>query len=136
MKTLSKTQANKIINECFDAIPENIWHGFSCMREKLFKMELAAEKQHRSGRDAIKGFSVNQAAKYFTVSHLFDGMVAVKENKTIYTAKDILHIRNECIYAYAYALENTDKLESFYQFVLNSEFAALDYAELMKQSSI
>lgn len=126
MTTLSKSAANKIISDCFYAIPDNIFHGFTSMRDKLYNMELAAEKQHRAGYDAVKGFSAAQAAKYFTVKHLID------LRHQSYSVESILDIRNECLYAQAYASRYAEELKPFFEYVKASQFGEIDYAELMK----
>ena len=125
MTTFSKAAANKIINECFNALPY-ISVSFSDVKSKMYNMELAAEKQHRSGRESVKGFSAVQAAKYFTVKHLIDGV------EQTYTIDAILDIRTECLYAQAYAKRYNKELQEFFDYVRNSQFGEIDYADLMK----
>jgi hypothetical protein len=129
-QTISKTQANKIINECFAKIPNDLHISWSDAKSKLFAMELDAERSHRKGgmRVSVSGFSASQAAKYFTVSHLFDAM----ENGSRYTVDDIIAIRNECLYAQAYANKFRQELQAWYEYVKQSGFSGVDYADMME----
>lgn len=125
--TISKAKANKIIKDCFYAIPE-IHHGWNgTVREILYKMELAAEKQHRNGR-TVSGFSAGNAAMYFTVQHLFNAV----QHPSVYNVVDILHVRTECLYAQAYAIEYAEKLQSWKDYMEASEFNLVDYTDMMK----
>jgi hypothetical protein len=126
---ITKTKANNIINECFSAIPL-IHINFSDIKTKLFKMCLDAEKEHRHGR-TISNFSSNQAAKYFTVKYLFDGL----SDPEIYDITAIIHYRLECLYGHAYAIEYKDKLQEFKTFVESSGFSEVDYSDMMKDHS-
>jgi hypothetical protein len=129
--TMSKAAANKIVKELFYALP-TIHIQFSTVADKMYAMELAAEKQHRVGRESVKGFSAGNAAMYFTVKHLFDAMTAITTGVSLYTVKDLLHIRNECLYAQAYAEENYTALLEWMHKVESSEFSSIDYAKMMK----
>jgi hypothetical protein len=42
-----------------------------------------------------------------------------------------LHIRMECLLGQAYAMENADKLQEWAKLVADSDFATLDYCELI-----
>lgn len=127
---ITKTQANKIVSYLFAAIPV-IHVQFSTVKDKLFNMEQVAEKQHRSGRNNPKGFSANDAARYFTVKHLFDSLDDIANDKPLYKVVDILHIRNECLYAQAYAIENNAQFQAWYELVKSSDFNKVDYSSMM-----
>lgn len=122
---MTKAQANTIINTLFAAIPDAC-HGFQPLREILFAMEKEAEKNFRRNRPAVKGFSVAQAAKYFTIQHLFDGATAS------YTIEDMISIRHEALLGCAYAHRYSEELKGWMEAVHTSKFAEIDYAELMK----
>ena len=122
---MTKTQANAIINTLFAAIPD-IYQGFGLMRDNMERLEKEAEKKHRYNRPAVKGFSVGQAAKYFTISHLFDGATAS------YTIEAMIDIRHEALLGCAYARRYSEELKGWMEMVFASKFAEIDYAELMK----
>ena len=122
---MTKTQANTIINTLFAAIPD-IQPGFYVMRDKLERLEKEAEKKHRYNHPAVKGFSVAQAAKYFTISHLFDGATAS------YTIEAMIDIRHEALLGCAYARRYSEELKGWMEIVHASKFAEIDYSSLMK----
>lgn len=122
---MTKAQVNAIINTLFAAIPDT-YHGFEKMREILFAMEKEAEKKHRYGRPVVKGFSVGQAAKYFTIQHLFDGATAS------YTIEHMIDIRHEALLGCAYARRYSEELKGWMEMVFASKFSEIDYSELMK----
>ena len=122
---MTKTQANTLINTLFAAIPD-IYQGYGTMREILFAMEKQAEKKHRYNRPAVKGFSVAQAAKYFTIQHLFDGATAS------YTIEAMIDIRHEALLGCAYARRYSEELKGWMETVHASKFSEIDYSELMK----
>lgn len=123
--TMTKNQANKIVATLFRDIPD-IYQGFGLMRDKLYNLELQAEKDHRSNRPSPKGFSTADAARYFTVQHLYDGATAS------YTIESVIDIRYEAILGVAFAKRYSEELASWMEAVRQSEFAQVDYAELMK----
>lgn len=122
---MTKAQANTLINTLFVGIPD-ICTGFHMLSEKMYDIEQAAEKKHRYNRSAVKGFSVGQAAKYFTISHLFDGATAS------YTIEHMIDIRHEALLGCAYARRYSEELKFWMEAVHASKFAEIDYAELMK----
>jgi hypothetical protein len=122
---MTKTQASKIINTLFAAIPD-IYQGFGLIRDNLERLEKEAEKKHRSGRPSVDGFSVSQAAKYFTVKHLFDG------KSSTYTIESMIDIRHEALLGQAYATRYRAELAQWFELVEQSNFKDVDYAELMK----
>jgi hypothetical protein len=123
--TLTKSQAVKLINSLFNAIPD-IYQGFGLMRDNMYFKELDAEKQHRRNRPSVKGFTATDAARYFTVSHLYQGATAS------YTIEDMIDIRHEALLGCAYARRYAEELKEWMELVRTSEFHLVDYAELMK----
>lgn len=128
---MNKAAQLKTIDAAFNALPQ-IFHGFQTIGEKLFRMNLEAERQHRKGfgRTAPKGFSANAAARLFTVRHLIEAL----EKPDRYTVTDILHIRTECLYAQAYAIEHRAAILESWEAagIDHAAIMAIDYAELMK----
>lgn len=122
---MSKAQANKIINTLFAAIPD-IYHGYRRMADKMFDLESSAEKQHRNSRGSVQGFSVIQAAKYFTIVHLMEG------RDSTFKIVDMLDIRHEALMGQAYATRYAVELAEWFSLVASSEFAEIDYCEMMK----
>lgn len=129
MKT--KAQQLKAIDAAFHALPQ-IFHHYDTIGEKLFKMNLEAERRHRKGfgRVSPKGFSANAAARLFTVRHLAESL----EKPDRYNVTDILHVRPECLHAQAYATEHrADILAAWNKAEIDrAAILAIDYAELMK----
>lgn len=121
---MTKTQANAIINTLFAAIPD-FGSGFQSAKDKMYDLEKDAEKKHRYNRPAVKGFSVGQAAKYFTIQHLFDGVTAS------YTIEAMIDIRHEALLGCAYARRYSEELKVWMEMVFASKFAEIDYAEMM-----
>jgi hypothetical protein len=128
---MNKSAQIKITDLAFYALPQ-IFHGFQTIGEKLFRMNLEAERQHRKGfgRSAPKNFSANAAARLFTVRHIAEAL----EKPERYTVTDILHIRTECLYAQAYTDENRAAILEAWDAagVDRAAILSIDYAELMK----
>jgi hypothetical protein len=124
--SLTKPQSIKIINELFSAIP-TLFHGFGQVDRLLLDMNIASEKHHRRNRSAVGGFSVTAAAKYFTVEQLFRRLT----EDHVYTVDDIINVRNENLYAQAYANKFREQLQDWKQLVLQSKFNEVDYVALM-----
>lgn len=128
---MSKSAQIKITDAAFYALPQ-IFHGFQTIGEKLFRMNLEAERQHRKGfgRSAPKGFSANVAARLFTVRHIAEAL----EKPERYTVTDILHIRTECLHAQAYAIEHRAAILDAWNAagVDRAALMAVDYSELMQ----
>jgi hypothetical protein len=128
---MNKTAQLKTIDKAFNALPQ-IFHGFQTIGEKLYKMNLEAERQHRKwgNRQAPRGFSANAAARFFTVRHLAEAL----DKPERYTVTDILHIRTECLFAQAYATENRAAILDAWDAagVDRAAIMAIDYAELMQ----
>jgi hypothetical protein len=129
---LSKTAAVRTIKEAYAELSYlNLQDGFKDVAEYLFDKNLAAERQHRKGapyNPPIRhGITANVAAKLFTVSHLLDGFA--EPNK--WTVDAILSIRNEVLYAQAYANKFHKELAPWAR-KWAEPFRSIDYAELMK----
>lgn len=127
---LSKTAAVRTIKEAYsELVYLNLQDGFKDVAEYLFDKNLAAERQHRKGApDGIRhGLTVNDAAKLFTVQHLLEGFA--EPNK--WDVDAILHIRNEVLYAQAYANKFHKELAEWSS-KWAEPFKSVDYAELMK----
>jgi hypothetical protein len=130
--TLSKAQSKKLINDLFHAIPYQVQSGSKLAKDHLQELCLAAEKNHRKGAySSHYNFPVGDTAKFFVVQYLFNGMQVAKGVTKGYDITAILHIRLECLIAQAYAMENTGKLQEWYQTVVDSNFATLDYCDLI-----
>jgi hypothetical protein len=135
--TMSKTQQLKTIKEAYsELIGLNLQDGFKDVADCLIDKNLTAERQHRKGAPyGIRhGISANDAAKLFTVEHLLGGFA----NPDKYSVDDILSIRNEVLYAQAYAKRFHKELEpwaakwsSLFLRGPNGDLP-IDYAELMK----
>ena len=123
-------QQLKTIDHAFNALPQ-IFHGFEAVSDKLFKMNLEAERHHRRNRPTPKGFSANAAARLFTIRHLAEAL----EKPNRYQVDDILYIRTECLYAQAYATKHrAEILEAWDKAgVKIDDVLAVDYAELMAE---
>jgi len=123
-------QQLKTIDHAFNALPQ-IFHGFEAVSDKLFKMNLEAERHHRRNRPTPKGFSANAAARLFTIRHLAEAL----EKPNRYQVDDILYIRTECLYAQAYATKHrAEILEAWGKAgVKIDDVLAVDYAELMAE---
>lgn len=128
---MNKTAQLKIIDHAYNALPQ-IFHQYHAFGEKLYKMNLEAERQHRKGfgRTAPRGFSANAAARLFTVLHLAQAL----EMPNRYKVTDVLHIRLECLFAQAYATEHRAAILDAWSAakVDPATIMAIDYAELMK----
>jgi hypothetical protein len=122
-----KNKQIEVIRKAFGEIPE-LYDGWYEVRMRLYDMNVSAEKQHRRGRFADPSpLSVKDGAKYFVVKHLLDG---VRESDR-FTVDDILAIRNEVLYAQAYAKKFHDKLTAWAE-KWAKDFEQVDYSELMK----
>jgi hypothetical protein len=128
---MTKAAQLKLIDRAYHALPQ-IFHQYDTFGEKLFRMNLEAERHQRKGfnRTAPKGFSANAAARLFTVRHLAEAL----EKPDRYKVGDILHIRTECLYAQAYAAEHRDAILNYWMAaeITPAEVLAVDYSDLMK----
>jgi len=130
LKGNTMKQQLKTIDHAFNALPQ-IFHHFDTIGDKLFRMNLEAERHHRKNRPTPKGFSANAAARLFTVRHLAEAL----EKPSRYQVDDILYIRTECLHAQAYASKHrAEILEAWDKAgVKIDDVLAVDYAELMAE---
>lgn len=128
---MKKTAAIRLIREAYDAIPD-LQDGFTNVKDRLYEMNLRAERVHRKHRpySITKpfGLTVDKAAKYFVIKHLLDGV----ENPDRFSVTDILHIRNEILYAQAYAKRHLAELQPWFE-KYKETARELDYSELVKE---
>ena len=131
---MTKSKAISTIKEAFDDIPD-LFDGFSEVKRRLYRMNLESEHKHRRGAPAgiTHGISAKLAAKYFTVKYLLDGWAQPDK----YSVDDVLNIRNEVIYAQAYAKRHHVELAEWaarYQdvFACKDGKWEIDYVQLMK----
>jgi hypothetical protein len=129
-KTMAFTQQVKTIKEAFNNIPD-LQDGFKTVKLHLLDMNEAAERQHRRGKPnslPTPRLTVKDAAKLFTVSHLLDGFAQPDR----FQVEDIISIRNEALYAQAYAKRFHKELEPWAA-KWAEPFKQVDYVELMKE---
>jgi hypothetical protein len=103
----------------------NLQDGFWNVRERLFDMNEKAERQHRNGRPR-QPLTVTAAARLFTVKHVIDGWLEPDK----WTVDEILNIRNEVLYAQAYAKRHHSQLD-LWAVKWRGPFEQIDYAGLM-----
>ena len=125
MKT--KAQQIAIIDRAYLSIPV-IEHQFTNLRAMLFEECKAAEKQHRRGHPAPRGFSVGAAARYFTVKYLRHFAL---DPGRIPTIKDYLSVRRELFTAASIYFNAQDEITEWAESV-DPEFDAIDYCKLMR----
>ena len=126
---MTKSEQLKLIDRAFNTLPQ-IFHHYKTIGEKLFQMNLEAERHHRQvWRSAPRNFSANAAARLFTVKHLTESL----EKPELYTVTDILHIRIECLFAQAYATKHRAAILDAWDAagIDRAAIMAIDYAELM-----
>lgn len=126
---MNRSQQVRVINEAFSSIPE-LFDGFWNVRDRLYDMNVAAEKRHRHGSTPPCGLSISNAAKLFTVHHLLDGWAQPDK----WNVDAILSIRNEVLYAQAYAKKHHVDLKSWAE-QWTKPFEQVDYAKLMEVRS-
>lgn len=125
---MNRSEQLKVIREAYAGLPD-LQDGFRDVKERLLDMNLAAERQHRKGapNGIAHGLAVKDAAKLFVASHLLDGW----KDPDKWSVDHILSIRNECLYAQAYAKRFHKELEQWAT-QWQEQFSGVDYAELMK----
>lgn len=125
---MTKTKANAIILSAYRALPD-IHVGFRLIIQDTLLDECeAAERQHRRGRPAVRGFSTRDAARYFVVKYLRDYMLKPSSKPNL---EDYLHIRRECFLAASIVQNHGAKLVSWVKSV-PAEFDSVDYVDLMQ----
>lgn len=124
----TKAQQIVIINSAYADIPE-LYDGFLSVRQRLFDMNEAAERRHRKGapNGVSHGISVKLAARLFVCQYLLDGWAEPDR----FSVDDITAIRNEVLYAQAYAKRFHKELATWTTNHAQA-FVGVDYAELMK----
>jgi hypothetical protein len=129
---MSKSQRIKAIREAYsELIGLDLQDGFREVARYLFDKNLTAERLHRKGAPyGIRhGISANDAAKLFTVQHLLEGWAEPDK----WTVDAILSIRNEVLYAQAYAKRFHKELEPWAT-KWAEPVKQVDYAKLMEVS--
>ncbi len=126
---MTRKESLRLIETAFAAI-DGPQDGFSTCRDKLYRMNVESEKQHRrfcSG--ATWRLTVPQAAKLFAVRHIAESL----EKPDKWSIDDVTSIRLECLYAQAYARRHRQAfLDAFAAAGVNlSDVLALDYVELV-----
>jgi hypothetical protein len=132
---MTRNEQERIIREAFEALCQlNLQDGFKDVPWTLYDMNMSSEKGHRKFASGNDGLSKTYAAKLFTVEHLIQGWI--EPNK--FTVDDILCIRNEVLYAQAYAkryhAELKEWAEQYRQYFARDEQGkqVVDYVQLMR----
>lgn len=125
---MKKSEQVRTIRSAFDELGSlNLQDGWYEVRDRLYDMNLAAEKQHRHGAHPPCFLTIKDAARLFTVKHLLDGHAEPDK----WTADAIIHIRTEVLYAQAYAKKHHKELAEWAA-KWTAKFEEVDYAELME----
>ena len=125
---MKRNEQISLIKQAFTDIPD-LQDGWKDVKETLLRMNLEQERRHRRNETGIK-FSSTDAAKLFVVKHLLDGF----REPNRFTVDDILSIRNEVLYAQAWANKFHKELEKWAE-VWGKAFEQVDYAELMRRAA-
>ena len=121
------TQQLALIDEAYNALPD-MQDGYRDVAERLFDMNAVGERQHRKGTPGgYPGLSVAAAARYFAVKQLLDGWREPER----YTVDDIVNVRNEVLYAQAYA-KRFHKVLIVWASQYGCQIDQLDYSKLVK----
>lgn len=96
---MGKTEQLQLIDRAFHALPD-MHHGFTTEKDRLFQKNLLSETRYRRGDGRKHGISKQVAARLFTVRYI---ATALDRKAPLWTVKDILTIRDECIHAQALA---------------------------------
>jgi hypothetical protein len=124
---MTRAEQIKTVNSAWHDLGRlNLTDGFWNVHDRLFDMNVKAERQHRKGRPR-EPLTVTVAARLFTVKHLLNGF-AEPDKWSVY---DILSIRNEVLYAQAYAKKFHAELAEWAA-KWSQPFEQVDYTELMK----
>jgi hypothetical protein len=129
---MTYTQQVKLIREAFDALPD-MHDGWTDVKDRLHAMNVESERGHRRHRPAGLGrerLSVHDAARLFVVSHLLDGF----KEPDRYSVDDIISIRNEVLYAQAWAKKFHKELAGWAAKYQDS-WKQVDYVELVKEAA-
>src|ERR1035437_7979450 len=121
------TQQLVLIDEAYHDLPEMV-DGRKDVAELIFDMNVEGERRHRKPTPGgYPGLSVAAAARYFTVKQLLDGW----REPNRYTVDDIVNVRNEVLYAQAYA-KRFSKVLNAWVCEYGYQIDQLDYAKLVK----
>lgn len=125
----SKSRTIAIIRDAFRKAPE-IHSGFrQVIQDTLYDECLAAERDHRRpGHPAVRGFSAQDAARYFAVKYLREYLLRTDKMPEV---SQYLHLRHECFTAAAIVLEYGAQLAAWVQSI-DPEFERIDYARMMQ----
>jgi hypothetical protein len=123
---MKSTEQLRVIKAAFAAIPE-LYDGFKNVRDTLLEMNLVQERRHRTGD---RGFTlgVTDGAKLFVVKHLLEGFAEPDR----FGVDDILCIRNEVLYAQAWAKKYRAELAPWAA-AWATKFEQVDYAALIRR---
>lgn len=127
---MRKNEQIDTIREAFRELSRlDLYDGFYNVVDRLYDMNTEQEKRHRRGTPAgcVNKLSVKDAAKLFVVKHMLDG----HKEPDRFSVDDILAIRNEVLYAQAYAKKHHTELATWAA-KWAEPFEQVDYAELMK----
>ena len=127
---MKRNQQIQLIKEAYSDIPD-LSDGWKDIRETLFNMNLTGERRHRNGHSSPADFSANLGAKYFVVKHLLDEY----REPDRFTVDDIISIRNEVLYAQAWAKKYHAELTEWARKYRES-FEQVDYAKLMQEPAL
>lgn len=73
---MNKKEQIALINTNYDKLHFLNNYSITAYRNKVYKLSLSSEKQHRGyDRQCPKDFTANTAAKYFTVQYILEGMI-------------------------------------------------------------
>ena len=121
------TQQLVLIDEAYHDLPEMV-DGRKDVAELIFDMNVEGERRHRKPTPGgYPGLSVAAAARYFTVKQLLDGW----REPNRYTVDDIVNVRNEVLYAQAYA-KRFSKVLNAWVCEYGYQIDQLDYSKLVK----
>ncbi len=122
---MNRTEQLALIDKAFYALP-NLADGFYDVSDRIFNLCLTSEKAHRKGHGDYH-CSAKVAAQYFTVKYLLDGW----NQPNHYTVDAITSIRNEVLYAQAYAKRFHKELRQWAE-RYTAAFAGVDYCTIIK----
>jgi hypothetical protein len=134
---MSKTEQIRTIREAYSRLVGlNLQDGWTDVARKLLDMNVQSERGHRKYRpSSLAGnpwhMSVKDAGKLFVCQHLLD---AYRRFPDGYTVNDITSIRNEVLYAQAWANRFRDQLSDWFA-VWDVRVSPIDYAKLMNPES-
>lgn len=124
---MRKSEQIGVVKEAFSELYElNLQDGFYDVVDRLFDMNVEAERRHRRGEHNT-GLPVKDAARLFVVKHMLGGW----REPDRFSVDDILAIRNEVLYAQAYAKKHHKELTTWAQ-KWTVPFEQVNYATLMQ----